>query len=123
VRASAGFLPPRSSGTAVFGIDATNQGSGLTIANLATATPFDTPNNFAGLVLIRETAVDGSAALFLTAAGVVAEISDPSGHFSNTSGTATSTNFYRSGTTLTLENRRGGSRTYNILAIRIGTSN
>jgi hypothetical protein len=123
VRASAGFLPPRSSGTAVFGIDATNQGSGLTIANLATATPFDTANNFAGLVLIRETAVDGSAALFLTAAGAVAEISDPSGHYSNTSGTATSTNFYRSGTTLTLENRRGGSRTYNILAIRIGTTN
>lgn len=118
-----GLVLPRASGSAVFAIDGTSGGSSLVIANGATATPFGGTNNFAGLLLVKEIAVDGSAALFLTSGGVIVEIADPSGHYSITSGTGSSTNVYLSSLIVTIQNNRGGSRTYNVIPIRIGASN
>lgn len=115
--------PVRSSGTALFAIDGTAQGSAITLANLATSTPFSAVNNFSGLIAIKETAVDGSTALFLTGGGAIALISDPSGHYSAASGTASRTNVYLSSSVVTIENRRGGSRTYNVQSWRLGTTN
>lgn len=115
--------PVRSSGTALYALDGTAQGSAITIANTATATPFSNANVFSGLIAIKETAVDGSTALFLTGGGAIALISDPSGHYSAASGTASKTNVYLSASVVTIENRRGGSRTYNVQSWRLGTTN
>ena len=94
------------------------QASGtLVIANDATATVTVTDT----LIVIYESTADTGAVFFISAGGTIAEISDPSGAYSTTGGTANSTNLTHSGGTLTIENKRGGSRTYTIAAIGRGT--
>ena len=122
IAAEAGFQPPRSGGSAVFALDATARGSNIVIANDAQATPFSNANNFSGLVIINETAVDGGCALFLVGNGGVVEVADTLGIFTTTAGTASSINVYLSGGIVVVQNKRGGSRTVNVVGIRTRAS-
>ncbi len=122
--ATGGVAVPRSSGTAVFAVDGGATGSQITIANNGTATPFGNSNNFAGLILIKETATDGHGALFFTVGHFTILLSDPASLYSNTATTASKTNVYLSGGfAVTIENKRGGSRTYSVVAVRLDTAN
>jgi hypothetical protein len=115
---TSGLKVTRSSGSSLAGMDATSIGSSITVANNATATPIST-SIWGGLFIVHEIAVDGSMAMFVTNAGSgLVEVADPSGHYTISAGSASSTNVYYSGTDLTIENKRGGSRTYNVLFIR-----
>ena len=113
-------LVPRSSGVAVFGLDSASVGSAIVMADATTANPFGTTNNFGGLIMLHETAVDGVAALFLCGGfGTTLIAETAAGYYTNTSGTASRINVYYNGTpSLTIENRRGGSRTLNVMAFR-----
>ena len=107
-----------TAGAATFALDASG-GTGLTLANNAIGDATGNANNFSGLLIINETAVDGAIALFLIGNGIVTLIAQQSGTlFSTTSGTASKINVYLSSSVVKIENKRGGSRTFNILAIR-----
>lgn len=113
----------RSSGAAVFAIDGTQQGSAVSVANNNFATPFGTSRVFSGLILITETAVNGSTALFIVdGAATVTLIQSTSVAWSNAVGTASKTNVYITGTELRVENKLGSTATYNVTAIRNRTS-
>lgn len=121
-----GVAVPRSSGTALYALDVANTGSALTLANNAVGNPFGTGSVFSGLLLISETAVDGVAALYMCGGLATVLIAESvAGYYSITSGTASRTNVYYSpGSpfTFNVENKRGGSRTYNIMALRARAS-
>lgn len=110
---------PRSSGTELFAIDCTNSGSELSIANNGTATPFSNARVFSGLIVVSETAVSGTAALFLVdGSGVVILVSQTGSNYSVTVGTASKTNVYITGSAVTFENKLGSTASYNIMALR-----
>jgi len=120
---SLGAVLPRSDSSAVFGIDATSAGASLVVANdaasyigAATAT-----NNFSGWIFIHETATDLSGAIFYIGNGASYLVSDPVGHYAATS-TASKSCVFLSADTPVIQNKRGGSRTYNVLTIRSGTA-
>jgi hypothetical protein len=124
---SAGSMPngvnvPRSSGSAVFAIDGSGTGSAITLSTNATATPFGNSSNFSGLILINETAYNGINAVFLCAGGVTTLLAESAaGYYSTAQGTASKANVYYNSNVLTLENKQtagGGSRTFNVVAIR-----
>lgn len=122
--AGGGFAAPRSSGSALFGIDGTVAGSGLTIANNGAAGAFGGVRNFSGLIIISETAVNGSCAVFLVeGSGVVVLIAQSATNYSTVAGTASKTNVYipAGPGTLTIENKLGTTATYNVIAIRTRT--
>lgn len=116
-------VPRSSTISGIYGADATALGSSVSAANNGTISLFGGSNTFGGLLIIHETASDLSAAIFLVHDGIVSEVSDPSSNYSHTVGTATSTNVYMSGGVVTVENKRGGNRTYNIYAIRTRGAN
>lgn len=122
VRASGGLLPPRSSGAALFGIDATNQGSTLVIANNGTANPFGNANNFSGILIVNDTNITGSCAVFIVGAAIT-KIAESSGaNFTTTSGTAGKINvFFNATPALTIENKNGSSITFSVFGLRTRT--
>lgn len=116
---SNGAQVPRSSGAALFAIDATSAGSQLSIVNNGTATPFSNTRNFSGLIIVSETTVSGTAAVFLIdGGGVVILVSQTGSNYSTTQGTASKTNVYITGSAVTFENKLGSTATYNIMALR-----
>jgi hypothetical protein len=114
---------PRSSGTGLFALDGTNQGSALSIANNGTATPFGASRNFSGLIVISETAVNGSCAVFVAdgGGGVALVSASVANTWTTTSGTASRTNVYLVSGAVTIENKLGSTATYNIIALRTRT--
>jgi hypothetical protein len=120
VEMASGARLPRSSGSAVFAVDATSTGSSVTLNNLAAVAPFGNANNFSGLLVVHETAVNGVTALFLCGGGGAKLIMESAvGYYSVAAGTANRANVYYNGSlALEVENRQGGSRTFNIFAIR-----
>jgi hypothetical protein len=109
----------RSSGTALFALDATINGSSLTLANNATATPFGNAINFSGLVIVNDTATDGAVALYLTGGCVApALVAQTLAIFSSVAATASKINLYLVSSVITIENKTGVSRTLNIVGIR-----
>ena len=120
---TSGVAVTRSGGTAVFGIDASGTGSALTLANNATGTPFGNANNFSGVIFINETAFNGINAVFLCAGGVTSLLAESAaGYYTNTATTANRANIYYSANVLTIENKQGGSRTFNVFGIRTRAS-
>jgi len=72
-----------------------------------------------GMVFVTNSS--GESALFVaSAAGTPIEVADPSGTYSVTQGTATSSNVYRTAGNLTLENNTGGSKSYSIFVFQGG---
>lgn len=121
VRVHGSLQTIRSSGSALFAMDGTVSGAGLTIANNATATPFGNTNNFGGLLLVADTTVTGVCAMFLVGASI-ALVSQSSGSpFTTTSGTASKINVYLNSGVLTIENKNGSSITFNVLGFRART--
>jgi len=118
VRASYGYGSPQADGTQRIQFDGTVGGSSISIANNATITPFGASFNFSGLILVSDTLVDGATALFISNASTITEVSDPANLFTTTAGTASSYNVYFSGSTITIENKRGATRALNVVAIR-----
>lgn len=113
---------PRSSGTALFGIDATQYGSALSVANNAAATPFGAARNFSGLIVMSETAIVGSVAMFLVdGGGAIVLVAQTGANYTVAVGTAASTNVYLVAGVVTVENKLGGVASYNILALRTRT--
>lgn len=117
---TAGAQVPRSSGGPLFAIDVTNEGSALPIGNNGTATPFGNARDFSGLIIISETAVVGSAAVFLVdGAGAVILVAQTAANYTVVAGTAASTNVYTNATpAVEIENKLGGTASYNIMALR-----
>jgi hypothetical protein len=81
---------------------------------------FSTTTVFSGLVMVGST-VDGQAALFMCAGGVVVKISDGGNVYSTTFDTASKTNvYYHAGSTeYRLQNKTGVTRDYSIFTIRL----
>jgi|GEM_PF-6492804 len=120
---SLGAVLPRSDSSAVFGIDATSAGVSIVLANdaaayIGAASP---TNNFAGWIFIHETTSDLSGAIFYIGNGASYLVSDPVAHYAATS-TASKSCVFLSADTPVILNKRGGSRTYNVLTIRAGTA-
>jgi len=109
----------RSSGTAVFAMDGTTQGSALTIANNNYGTPFTTSKIFSGLVLISDNSISGDSALFWITGGGVTLLAGNTGVWTVTSGTANRANLFITGTEIRLENKLGGSVNFYVMGIRI----
>lgn len=114
---------PRPTGNAVFALDATTEGTALTIANTANAQVFSNARVFSGLLIISETAVSGAVGLFLIdGAGVCILVSQTGTNYSNTLGTASKSNVYLAAGVVRIENRLGSTATYNIMALRTRSS-
>jgi hypothetical protein len=81
---------------------------------------FSTTTVFSGLVMVGST-VDGQAALFMCAGGVVVKIADGGNVYSTTFDTASKTNvYYHAGSTeYRLQNKTGVTRDYSIFTIRL----
>lgn len=112
------FNSVRSGGSARFAMDTTTEGSAISLANNATATPFGNSNNFGGLILINETSAFGSPGLFLTGGGAMVEIADPGAKYSTTAGTASMINIFFVSGGITIENKTGSTISLNVCAIR-----
>ncbi len=107
-----------TAGAATFALD-TSQGTVLTLANNAIGDATGNANNFSGLLVVNETAVDGALALFLVGNGAITIIAQQAGTlYSTTAGTASKINVYLSASVIKIENKRGGSRSFNIMALR-----
>lgn len=117
-----GMRLPRSDGNATFALDTAATGFAITLANNATETPFGGTNNFAGMILINETLSFGAVGLFVTGAGLIAEVSDPSARYATTAGTASMINVYMSANVVTIENKTGSTITVNVCGFRNRTS-
>jgi hypothetical protein len=100
----------------LWSIDAAN-GAGSTLADTATLS-LSGDGTFQGLVMIGST-VDGQVGLFMVGGGVVAEVADGGGTYSNTKDTGSSTNVYFEGGTYLVQNKTGVERTYTIFSIRL----
>jgi hypothetical protein len=123
VEVPSGLRLPRSSGSAVFGIDAANTGSTIVIANNATATPFGSGTaggTFSGLVLINNI-TNGINTMNICGSAVIGQTASAAGYFSTTQGTASRVNvYYTAGPNydFTIENKTGASVTLHVFAIR-----
>lgn len=122
--ASSGVAAPRSSGSALFAMDASNTGLSMTVANAAASYIFagSPTNNFAGLIMVNETSTDKSSAVFLVGASTCTLLGEAGAHWA-ASNTASKSCVYNPGNSPVIHNNRGGSRTYNIVAIRLAASN
>jgi hypothetical protein len=119
IRTSDAIMPPRSSGVELFAIDGTVSGGALSVVNNGTATPFGSTRNFSGLVIISETAINGTAAVLLVDGGSgVNLVSSTGGAWTVTAGTASKTNVYLVSGALTIENKLGSTASYNVMALR-----
>jgi len=107
----------------VFALDVANYGSGFTLANDALAYPFGLANNFAGIFIIKETATDGHTAVLLSGGANMIMIAETSGGtiFSTTLDTASRVNIYPHGSLFcpTIQNKRGATRTFHVMGIRL----
>jgi hypothetical protein len=111
---------PHTSNNA-WSIDVAN-GTTATVPNGSVYQPSST-SVFSGFLLIAN-ATDGGVGLFLLGGGVVVEVADTLGVYSNAVGTATSTNVYWDGSSQYLiKNNTGGSRVYSIFTIRMRAGN
>lgn len=118
VTGTGGLLAPRSSGSAVFALDASGTGSNITIANNAKARPFGN-NVVSGKFIINDTATDGRVAEFLTGDALtkVAETTANT-YTANAAGTASRVNVYLTSSFVEIENKWGSSRTFNVVMIK-----
>jgi len=89
----------------------------FTLANNAAQQIFASPIP-AGLLVVSEFAVDGNIFIGWSNAAITGELADPGTMYSVTAGTASSVNIYVSGGLLTLENKRGGSRSFRCVLLR-----
>jgi hypothetical protein len=127
VTADAGALLPRSSGSELFGIDATGTGGSIVIANNAYAAPFGTPGsggNFSGLLIVNNV-TNGINTLNICGSAVIGQLASAAGYFSTTQGTSGRVNIYYGGGPtyqLTIENLTGASVTLHVFAIRTRAS-
>jgi hypothetical protein len=119
-----GARVPRSSGAALFAVDASGTGSAITLADNATSQPFGAAANFSGLLIVNEANANGVIGIFACGAATTVLISESlAGYYSATSGTASRCNVYYNGSNyLTIENKQGGSRTFSVVAIRTRNS-
>lgn len=115
-----GAVVPASTGTAQFALDS-SPSTDLSIANNATATPFGNANNFSGLFIVNNTS-SGQVGVFIQGGGTMILVNQTGSEFTTTSGTASSTNVYLSGLVVTIQNKLGGTRTYNVMALRTRAS-
>ena len=114
------IVPITSVGAATYAFDVSSE-TPLTILNAATATPLGNNSNFAGLILITETGVSGSTAVFLVG-GFMILLGASNGGFSVAQGTAYKTNVYLSNGVVTMENKTGSTCTYQVVAFRTRTT-
>lgn len=118
-----GLALPRSSGSALFGIDASGTGSSITIADNATATPFGSGvsgGNFSGLVIINNVTA-GINSLNICGGALIGQLNSYGGYFSTTKDNAGTVNVYygaASNYDFTIQNKTGASVTLHIFAIR-----
>lgn len=119
VTATGGLTAPRSSGTTgVYALDAGGTGSGITIANNATAQPFGAAV-VSGLFVVNDTATDGRAAVFLSGDAIQLIVATTANTFTTTATTASRVNVYKDGSGyITIENKWGSSRTLNVVMIK-----
>lgn len=122
VSAASGVNSVKSAGSAFFGLDVSQNGTALTIANSATATPFSGSAVFSGLFIVNDTATDGRSALFLKGDAIVKVAETTANTYTITQSTASRVNVYLASNVVTIENLWGSSRTFNILALRSRSS-
>lgn len=116
-QAANGVNVPRSSGSAVYAIDASALGSAIVIANNGTATPFGAGTALRGLIAIWSNG-DGVGALLFADSSGASIISDRANIFAVAAGTASKINVYVTGGALTIENKRGSSVTVSVVGFR-----
>lgn len=107
----------------VFGLDATQYGSPITLANDGYTYLFQAGQVFGGAITIQEVSADGSIAQFLTGGGAIQKIGDPSSQWSAVLGNAGTSNVFVFNGSVGIQNKRGGTRTYAVFTIRTRTSN
>jgi hypothetical protein len=108
---------PTSSGTAVFSLDASG-GSSISLITNATATPTGNALNFAGLVIINDTTIDGTVAIFCCGGAVAQLIGGDTALYSGTKDTASKVNMYYTAGVLYIQNKTAGTRVYNVMTLR-----
>ncbi len=118
VNAASGLASVRSAGSAFFAMDVQGFGSALTIADNATATPFGATANFSGFFFINDTATDGRSALFIKGDAIQLVMATTANTYTTTLDTASRVNVYLVSNVVTIQNKWGSSRTFNIMAFR-----
>ena len=83
----------------------------------ATWAPF-ADANWAGLLLVTESAITGLSALFIEGGGVLSMIYGDAGHWSMVAGTAGMINVYLAANVLTIQNKKAVQATVNIISFR-----
>jgi hypothetical protein len=94
--------------------------SSLTLANDTLGNPFGVvalSGGFAGVLIVNETSVEGHIAAFMTGGGSITTVSSI-GTWSTTAGNAGTHNVYLDANlNVVIQNKRGGSRSYNVLGL------
>lgn len=124
IRSSTQLKIPTSTGTAVFSLDASD-GSTISINNDATATPMGNSDNFAGILIIRDTATDGTIGAFVLGGSFSDLFGGNTTIYSNTKDTASKINVYQDSANsyiTTIQNKTGVTRTLRIMCIRLGNA-
>lgn len=118
ITAASGIQSVKSAGSAFFGLDVSVTGTALTIADNATATPFGASAVFSGLFYVNDTATDGRCALFIKGDALVKVAETTANTYTTTATTASRVNVYLNSNVVTIENKWGSSRTFNVMAFR-----
>lgn len=118
VSAASGITSVKSAGSAFFGLDVSQTGTALTIANGNTATPFGATAAFSGLFIVNDTATDGRTALFLKGDDIVKVAETTANTYTTAAGTGSRVNVYLVANVVTIQNNWGSSRTFNIMGLR-----
>jgi hypothetical protein len=118
ITAASGVNSVKSAGSAFFGLDVSQTGTALAIANTQTATPFGASAVFSGLFMVNDTLTDGRCALFMKGDAIVKIAETTANTYTTTQSTASRVNVYLASGVVTIENLWGSSRTFNVMAFR-----
>lgn len=118
ITAASGIQSVKSAGSAFFGLDVSVTGTALTIADNATATPFGASAAFSGIFYVNDTGLDGRCALFIKGDALVKVAETTANTYTTTATTASRVNVYLNSNVVTIENKWGASRTFNVMAFR-----
>jgi hypothetical protein len=115
-----GLHTAASNGVDQYALD--TSGTNLSIANNAVGYPSTNANNFSGLIIVNDVSSTGNVAVFVTGGLAISLISQTGSYFSVTAGTSGKYNVYVSGTSVVIENKSGGTVTFNVMMLRTRAS-
>lgn len=110
-------LSPSSAGSEVYAVDSAS-GATLSVANNATGSPFGSSTHFSGQLLVFDPSVSGALGVFAVGGGVALIGESLSGNFSTTAGSSSKINVYIDSGVVKIENKKGSTITFRVMAFR-----